>query len=98
MDDGPLLYMTTQPLPLDDDGRPALMASPLSSLSSSFPLRPTIMGNLVPATYNMWIGGTPPGGEASCSGDSSLWCHVMQWCNAVVSYSGDSSPAPNHKA
>jgi hypothetical protein len=47
------------------------MAPPLSSLSSDFPMRPKLLGNLIPATYNLWIGGTPASGAPSCSG--GIW-------------------------
>jgi len=97
-------YMTTQPLPHLPDGRPELMAEPVTSLSGvpvgpvalvtlyhpsclnlfiilqpwalgysfwlvgfvahdtgDFPMRPALMGNLVPFTYNLWIGSTTSG-------------------------------------
>eukprot|EP01138_Halocafeteria_seosinensis_P007990 gb/GECG01008163.1/.p1 GENE.gb/GECG01008163.1/~~gb/GECG01008163.1/.p1 ORF type:complete len:584 (+),score=73.48 gb/GECG01008163.1/:1-1752(+) len=49
-------YMTTQPLPEDEDGPISLMTTPLDNLTQDFPSRPDILGNLIPYQYNVWIG------------------------------------------
>lgn len=53
-----LHYLSTQDLGTDAEGRPDLMSSPCSELFSSgdFPLVPSLMGNLVPMNYNVWMG------------------------------------------
>ena len=61
----PLLYLTTQPLAVDDDGRPELCAAPTLQLlkAGAIPLRLKLLGNLVPQNLNMWIGA-----GAGCTG------------------------------
>jgi hypothetical protein len=52
-------YMTTQNLDMNEEGQPALYTSPIAELIQSGhmdSLRPPILGNLVPMTYNLWIG------------------------------------------
>jgi hypothetical protein len=51
-------YMTTQTLPLDEEGRPALFTTPMAELVDNdvVKLRPKLFGNLIPATYNVWLG------------------------------------------
>ncbi|KAL7470514.1 hypothetical protein ACHAXS_010768 [Conticribra weissflogii] len=60
-------YLTTQDVRSDRDGRPELMA-PFMKLfrekNDSFPLRPPLMGNLIPQNINLWIGN---GGSAEGS-------------------------------
>jgi len=46
-------YLTTQDVHADDDGRPELMSPLMQGLQQDFPLRPTLMGNLVPQNINM---------------------------------------------
>eukprot|EP00903_Cladosiphon_okamuranus_P005482 g5466.t2 len=60
-----LLYLTTQELDLDPNGRPALMSAPLDSLREDFPLRPRLVGALVPQNVNLWMGHTKSGGSSS---------------------------------
>lgn len=50
------LYMTTQDLDCDDEGRPFLTAQPVSSFIGDFPWSPRIAGNLVLQTVNLWMG------------------------------------------
>jgi hypothetical protein len=38
-----------------------LFPSPLPSLMGDFPLRPSILGNLIPQQYNLWIGNSKDG-------------------------------------
>lgn len=53
-------YMTTQSLPADDEGRPALFTTPVEQLvhQNMVELRPALLGHLVPMTYNLWMGCT----------------------------------------
>lgn len=53
-------YMTTQTLPVNDEGRPELHTTPMSELfeSSHCAMRPDLLGNLIPVTYNLWMGAT----------------------------------------
>ena len=50
------LYMTTQELEYDDDGRPGIMSSPVTGLTGDFPIRPKLLGHLVPQNLNIWMG------------------------------------------
>ena len=54
-------YLTTQDVRANSDGRPELMSPLMKSLSSDFPLRPLLMGNLVPQNINMWLGNSKDG-------------------------------------
>lgn len=47
---------TTQDLELGPDDRPAIMSSPVTELQGDFPLRPALLGHLVPQTVNLWMG------------------------------------------
>lgn len=51
-----LLYMTTQDAPIGPDDHPEVLAPPLSHLATDFPLRPRLMGSLVPQQINIWAG------------------------------------------
>lgn len=50
------LYMTTQDLDADEEGRPYLTAAPVTQLVGSFPWRPALAGQLLPQTINLWMG------------------------------------------
>ena len=50
------LYLTTQELNYDAEGRPSLTSPPVDALVNDFPLRPQIMGNLVLQNANIWFG------------------------------------------
>lgn len=72
-------YMTTQPLPIDEEGRPQVTSwlTDLMLKKKIIKLRPAIMGNLIPMTSgNLWMGqGT------GCSGlhhdfHDNLYCLV----------------------
>jgi hypothetical protein len=46
-------------------------------------MRPKLLGNLIPATYNLWIGGSPASGAPTCSGGiygSTVSCVWMFAC------------------
>ena len=53
-------YLTTQDVQANEDGKPDIMAPFMKTLSKWFPLRPHIMGNLIPQNINIWMGNTPP--------------------------------------
>ena len=55
-DEDDTLYLTTQDLEYDDEGRPSLYSNPVKQLVGDFPLRPSIMGYLIPQNYNIWMG------------------------------------------
>ena len=63
--------MTTQDLGTDDEGRPDLMSSPCTELhkAGDFPLVPSLMGNLVPMNYNMWMGNSKDGSSSGLHHD-----------------------------
>lgn len=56
-----LHYLTTQDLVRDEEGRPEIIAPPLTHLLDEFPLRPELMGKLVPANINLWLGNSADG-------------------------------------
>lgn len=60
-------YMATQTLPVNDEGRPELHTTPMTELieASHCVLRPSLLGNLIPVTYNLWIGATAATMETS---------------------------------
>jgi hypothetical protein len=59
-EDNHLYYLSTQPIQLNEEGRPQLMSEPVASLKDDFPLRPTLAGNLIPTNYNLWMGSASP--------------------------------------
>jgi hypothetical protein len=60
-----LLYMSTQDPPMGPDDYPEVLAPPLTQLATDFPLRPRLMGVLVPQQINIWAGATGAGGSSS---------------------------------
>lgn len=54
-------YMTTQELEYDAEDRPSIVSPPInhSELSRDYPLRPSLMGNLIPQNVNIWFGFAP---------------------------------------
>ena len=62
-------YLTTQDVHADDDGRPELMSPLMQGLQQDFPLRPTLMGNLVPQNINMWLGNNKEGASSGLHHD-----------------------------
>lgn len=63
------VYLTTQDLGMDDEGRPYLHSTPCTQLlrAGDFPPRPMMLDRLVPMNYNLWIGSTStePGSGSS---------------------------------
>jgi hypothetical protein len=49
-------YLTTQDVQSNEDGRPDILPEFMKALSDDFPLRPELMGNLVPQNINLWMG------------------------------------------
>eukprot|EP01038_Epipyxis_sp_PR26KG_P012629 gene12629-16934_t len=50
------IYMTTQELDYDSDGRPSIYSSPMTELKSDFPHTPDLFKPLIIANINMWFG------------------------------------------
>jgi hypothetical protein len=63
------LYMTTQDLEYDSDGRPRVVGSPVTLLTDHFPLRPALAGHLVPANINLWVGASRDGASSGLHHD-----------------------------
>ena len=74
-----LLYLTTQDLGTDDDGRPNIMAAPTTCLQGDFPLRPNLMGNLVPFNINVWMGHSEEGSSSYVT-ESIKWHKTPSHC------------------
>nr|CCA17920.1 ion channel putative [Albugo laibachii Nc14] len=51
-----LHYLTTQDVEEGESGRPELMAPFVQRLRNDFPIRPALMGNLIPQNINVWMG------------------------------------------
>ncbi len=62
-------YLTTQDVAANDDGQPDLMAAFMKSLQNDFPLRPKIMGNLIPQNINLWMGNNKDGASSGLHHD-----------------------------
>ena len=70
-------YLSTQRRPRGSYGFPSVMAEPLLALAADFPLRPALLGNLVPEAVNLWMGHAPDGassGRVFCG----LECCMME--------------------
>jgi hypothetical protein len=72
------LYLTTQDLDDDaadddddaaDEALPALMAPPLSDAMDCFPLRPRPVADLLPSSYNVWVGASRAGSSSGLHHD-----------------------------
>ena len=64
-------YLTTQDIDVDEEGRPAVMASPCLELSKDFPLVPPLAGNLIPMNVNIWMGNSSTSSKSSSGATSS---------------------------
>lgn len=63
-------YLTTQDVEADgEDGRPELMAPFVAKLQQDFPLRPTLLGHLVPQNINLWMGNNKDGSSSGLHHD-----------------------------
>ena len=73
-----MMYMTTQPLGTDDEGRPSLFSAPVTQLvaAEEVDLKPLLLGNLVPMSYNLWIGRSTEGSSSGLHHDfhDNLYC------------------------
>ncbi|CAI5733873.1 unnamed protein product [Hyaloperonospora brassicae] len=64
-----LHYLTTQEVASEDDGRPEIMAPFMQQLQQDFPVRPKLMGHLVPQNINMWMGNNKQGSSTGLHHD-----------------------------
>ncbi|GLE03034.1 hypothetical protein PINS_up011913 [Pythium insidiosum] len=64
-----LHYLTTQDVEADEDGRPEVMAPFIAKLQHDFPLRPALMGHLVPQNINIWMGNNKHGSSTGLHHD-----------------------------
>jgi hypothetical protein len=64
-----LHYLTTQDVELSEDGRPEIMAPFVARLQDDFPLRPDLMGHLVPQNINIWMGNNKHGSSSGLHHD-----------------------------
>ncbi|KAL7546932.1 hypothetical protein ACHAWF_010267 [Thalassiosira exigua] len=62
-------YLTTQDVRANSDGRPDLMSPLMKALRGDFPVRPALMGHLVPQDINMWIGNSEEGASSGLHHD-----------------------------
>ncbi|CAI5736689.1 unnamed protein product [Peronospora destructor] len=62
-------YLTTQEVAFEEDGRPDIMAPFIKQLQQDFPLRPKLMGHLVPQNINMWMGNNKHGSSSGLHHD-----------------------------
>lgn len=62
-------YLTTQDVEANEDGRPDLMAPFMSKFKDDFPLRPPLMGNLIPQNINIWMGNNSDGASSGLHHD-----------------------------
>lgn len=64
------LYLTTQDAPEGSDGFPELLTVPLRGLvDKGLPLKPAVMGNLVPQAINVWMGCAAEGSSSGLHHD-----------------------------
>lgn len=64
------IYMSAQDAPLGPDGHPEALAPPVLSLANDFfPLRPALLGRLVPHQFNLWMGCAPDGASSGLHHD-----------------------------
>jgi hypothetical protein len=65
----PIHYLTTQDVEANGDGRPDLMAPFMKCFRDDFPLRPKIMGQLIPQNINLWMGNNVDGASSGLHHD-----------------------------
>jgi hypothetical protein len=73
------VYLTTQPLPEDEYGAPSVLCgTPVTELvrAGAIPVRPRIMGNLVPSSINLWAGVAEQGSSSNLHHDfhDNIYC------------------------
>ena len=64
-----LLYLTTEATQFDAHGRLSVVSPPLTHLLGDVPLRPAVMGGLVPAALNLWMGRSRDGASSGLHHD-----------------------------
>lgn len=64
-----LHYLTTQDVEAEADGRPEVMAPFVACLQQDFPLRPALLGHLVPQNINIWMGNNRHGSSTGLHHD-----------------------------
>ncbi|EGZ24385.1 hypothetical protein PHYSODRAFT_539491 [Phytophthora sojae] len=62
-------YLTTQEVAFEEDGRPEIMAPFMKKLQQDFPVRPKLMGQLIPQNINMWMGNNKHGSSTGLHHD-----------------------------
>ncbi|RLN14184.1 hypothetical protein BBO99_00003278 [Phytophthora kernoviae] len=62
-------YLTTQEVMAEEDGRPEIMAPFMKQLQRDFPMRPKLMGHLIPQNINMWMGNNKHGSSTGLHHD-----------------------------
>ncbi|ETM50114.1 hypothetical protein L914_05821 [Phytophthora nicotianae] len=62
-------YLTTQEVAFEEDGRPEVMAPFMKKLQKDFPMRPKLMGHLIPQNINMWMGNNKHGSSSGLHHD-----------------------------
>jgi hypothetical protein len=62
-------YLTTQEVSFEEDGRPEIMAPFMQKLQQDFPVRPALMGHLIPQNINMWMGNNKHGSSTGLHHD-----------------------------
>ena len=71
-------YLTTQDVLTTADGRPHVMSPFMEKLADDFPLRPKLIGNLIPQNINVWMGRSKGGSSSGLHHDyhDNLYCVV----------------------
>ena len=82
--DAPVLQLRTA-----RDGYPECLGQPLTLLAADFPLRPKLMGGLLPQQINIWMGAAKNGAATHLSNVFPCLCQMS--CGDV------SCPRRNHQ-
>jgi hypothetical protein len=76
-------YLTTQTLPINDEGQPCLYTTPVTQLVEQDcmdDIRPSLLGNLIPMTCNLWMGQTATSSSSSSSSGLHHDYHDNLYC------------------
>ena len=79
------LYLSSQQQPVAADGFPELLAPPLAALRGRLPLRPALMGHLVPQQVCVWWCWEGVGGKPAQSGLCLVAHQRHVWVQALPS-------------
>ncbi|GAB4814761.1 hypothetical protein N2152v2_001807 [Parachlorella kessleri] len=63
------LYLTTQQVAIGEDGHPEVYGHPITQLARDLPVRPALLGNLIPQQINIWAGCAPDGSSTGLHHD-----------------------------